>query len=354
MNIHLLTAVILSLAITGTIACSTKAADDTKTNITTGTPKLPVDVQVVSATPLNQSEVIAGSIIPNREVVITSEVTKKIVAVLFKDGSQVVQGQVLYKLDDADIRARIKQLHAELQLAEINEGRLRELRKTETVRQEEYDAAYARLQTLKATEDVLKVELSKTFIKAPFSGKVGISRVHTGTVVSPGLPLVSLQEQGTIKVQFAISEKHLPLIRKGGAIQFSTALNTMQQATVVATEPGVDMQSRTITVQAIAPNPSGILKPGMSAKVYFKTHEDNATSMMLPTQALIPGGNGYNVFVVKGGVAKMTPVTIGHRNEEQALVTRGLNNGDSVMVSNILRAMDGTPVQIINHQLSQN
>ena len=245
-------------------------------------------------------------------------------------------------------------MQAELQLAEVNESRLRELLKTETVRQEEYDAAFARLQTLKAAKDVLEVELSKTYIRAPFAGQVGISRIQTGTVVSPGMPLVSLQEQGILKIQFAVSEKHLPLIRKGSKVHFSTTLNESQEAIVVATEPGVDVQSRTITVQAITKNPSGRLKPGMSAKVFFRTEPEDAKNIVLPTQALIPGGNGYNVFVVKSGLAKMTPVTISNRNEEEAIVTAGLNNGDTVMVSNILRAMDGTPVQIINHQLSQN
>jgi len=348
------TAIILSLAVTGVFSCSTRAADDPVESSAVAAPKLPVDVQVVSPQALNQSEVIAGSLLPNREVVITSEITKRVVSVLFKDGNYVSKGQVLYKLDDADIRARLKQLEAELHLAQINEDRLRELRKTEAVRQEEYDAAFARLQTLKASKDVLEVELSKTYIRAPFNAQAGISRMQAGGVVSPGMPLVNLQEHGTIKVQFAVSEKHLPLIKRGGTVLFSTALNQMQKAVIVATEPGLDMHSRSITVQAIAPNNSGLLKPGMSARVYFKTEPENATSIVLPTQALIPGGNGYNVFVVKDGAAKMTPVTIGNRNEENAVVTAGLNAGDTVMISNILRAMDGTPVQIINQQPSQN
>jgi len=65
---------------------------------------------------------------------------------------------------------------------------------------------------------------------------------------------------------------------------------------------------------------------------------------------LIPDGNGYSVFVVKNGIAKLTPVTIGNRNESEVIIKSGLQTGDSVMVSNTLRAADGAPVAIVSHK----
>ncbi|HEX8608923.1 MAG TPA: efflux transporter periplasmic adaptor subunit, partial [Pedobacter sp.] len=107
-------------------------------------------------------------------------------------------------------------------------------------------------------------------------------------------------------------------------------------------------ESRNITVQAIAQNPGGVFKPGMSVKVYFKTTTSANEGFLIPTEALIPNGKGYSVYLVKQGAAKITPVSIGNRNEAEATITSGLSSGDSVMVSNILRAMDGTPVQVIS------
>lgn len=349
MRISFLLLFTLSIVAFGIISCSTEAADTPQAN-KKEIPKLPVDVKIVSLTALNQSEVIAGSIMPNREVEIMSEVTKKVVSVTYRDGSYVSKGQLLYKLDDADILAKIRQLNADLQLARINERRFASLLKTETVRQEEYDAALAKKLTLEASAQYLNAELSKTSIRAPFPGRIGISKVQVGALVSPGMSLATLQEQGSVKIQFSVSEKYLPLLQSGNTIFFSTQIADSMTARIVATEPGVDLASRNITVQAIADNPNGILRPGMSAKVYFKTSTNEAKSIILPTQSLIPGGNGYNVFVVKHGVAKITPVTISNRNEEEATIVSGLNHGDTVMVSNILRAMDGTPVQVINHQ----
>ena len=314
-------------------------------------PKLPVDVTVVKSAHLNQPEVIAGSILPNRSVEIMSELSKKISAVSFKDGSHVRQGQVLYKLDDADVRAKLRQLDAELNLAKINEQRLNQLLKSETVRQEEYDVALAKLQSLQAAKDILEVELSKTFIRAPFSGIAGISKVYAGALVGPGMPLVSLQEQESLKVQFSVSEKHLPLVQTGSKIQFSTELSDeMLTATVFSTEASIDLQSRNIIVQAIAFGMGGKLKAGMSAKVYFNTSAQNARGISIPTESLIPGTNGYNVFVIKNGAARLTSVTISHRNEKEAIISSGLNNGDTVMTSNILRAADGIPVTVVTNR----
>jgi len=341
--------ILLMILILG--ACSSKASENKKASSAApeDVPGLPVDVQVVQETHMEQTETVAGSVLPNRTVDIMSELSKKITAVNFKDGAFVGTGQVLYKLDDADIRAKLRQLQAELNLASISENRFRELLKTETVRQEEYDIASAKLQSLQAAKEILQVELSKTNIRAPFSGMVGITKVFAGTLVSPGLPLVSLQEQVSLKIQFTVSEKYLSLVKAGTKIQFSTALREEKlTATVVSTEASVDIQSRNIIVQAELSNAGNKLKAGMSAKIYFNTSGDTARAITIPTEALIPGTNGYSVFVVKNGTAKITAVSISNRSESVAWISKGLNNGDTVMISNILRSADGTPVSIVS------
>ena len=115
-----------------------------------------------------------------------------------------------------------------------------------------------------------------------------------------------------------------------------------------ALNSGIDAESRTIMVQAFSANKNGKLRPGMSARVFISTVEENATGITLPTEALIPSAQGYSVFAVKNGVARITHVTIGNRTETDALITSGLNDGDTVMISNILRSGNGTPVEIVS------
>lgn len=349
-NVLKSTFAVLYIIITA-IACSSKASDNKKKEATAPAPSLPVDVKVVSAAKVSQNEVVAGSIIANRVVDITAELPKKISMLFFKDGSYVAAGQTLYKLQDSDIRARIRQLDAELNLAVINEKRLSELLKTESVRREEYEIAFARLQSLEAQKEQLQVELSKTVIKAPFSGVIGISKVFTGSFVTPGVPLVSLVEQQVLKIQFSVSEKYLPVVKPGNKIYFTTELNSqMSTAVVVSTDASLDPQSRNIIVQAQFTNTGNKYKPGMSARVSYSTSDKYEKGIMLPTEALIPGGDGYSVFVVKNGVAKLTAVKVGNRNENEALIKSGLQSGDSVMISNTLRAADGAPVAVVSHK----
>lgn len=344
LNIYL-SFIVLTAALIG---CTTEAADNSSQSSSQNN-RLPVDVKVVKASTLIQEETVAGSVLPSKEVTIMSEVSKKITAISFRDGSKVAKGQLLYKLDDSDIIARLKQVQAELSLAKLNESRLSQLLKNESVREEEYDVAATKVKSLEASEEILQVDLTKTTIRAPFSGVIGITKVEEGSLVSPGMPLVVLQEQGNIKIEFTIPEKCLAYVTTGKKIQFSIVRDGQKfTARISATESGVNIQSRTITVHAVAPNHNNILRPGMSARVHLSTVAEGATGITIPTESLIPSAQGYSVFTVKNGLAKITPVTLGNRNESEALITSGINDGDTVMISNILRSGDGTPVQIVS------
>lgn len=330
-------------------ACTTKANTNESTPMAAS--RLPVDVRVVRATPLVQEETVVGSVLANREVVIMSEVSKKIVAISFKDGGHVSAGQLLYKLDDAEVMARLKQAQAEFSLAKLTENRLAELLKSEAVRQEEYDVAFTRLQSLQATVDLFNAELSKTSIHAPFAGTVGITKAQVGALASMGLPLVTLQESGNVKIQFSVPEKYAAIVKQGKQISFKTSFaETVFKAKISAIEPGIDLLNRNILVHAIALNPNGVLKAGMSVRVSYAVTDEDAKGISLPTEALIPGSNGYSVFVVRNGAASMTPVTLGNRNDREALISSGLHDGDTVMVSNILRSGNGTPVQAVSYK----
>ena len=259
------------------VSCgSGNATPAAESSVPVNQPRIPVDIAILAEKSVEQSEIIAGSVIPNREVQVMSELSRKIVAVAFKDGGYVRKGQPLYKLDDADIKAKIRQLQAELNLALINESRLKQLLKSEAVRQEEYDGAFAKLEMLKATEDLLKVELEKTRIPAPFSGSIGINKAHVGSLVTPGTPLVNLIEQNPVKIRFSIPEKYSDIVKPGKKILFTTEFGTnKEQATIIAVEPLVEMSSRNVTVEAIAKNEKGKEVLHLEAKNVSKNSVSN-------------------------------------------------------------------------------
>ncbi|MBZ4192634.1 efflux RND transporter periplasmic adaptor subunit [Niabella beijingensis] len=328
-------------------ACDNRPAPKKQAGKAEASPALPVDITVAREADLSQQEVITGTTLPFREVIVRSEVAQRVLQVGFHDGAFVSRGQLLYKLNDADLQARLLQLAVELKMAKLDELRLAELRKTEAVRQQEYDEVATRLSVLEAQRELLRAELSKTLITAPFAGKIGISKMVAGAYVTPNTELVSLQDQHQIKINFSVPERYLPLIKKGNAVEFLTELAPERYpATIIATEPGVDAGSRSILVQAVAANPGNKLRSGLSAKIFFSTISAGTKGIMVPTEALLPGGEGYTVYLLKGGTARMTPVMIGNRSESHAVITSGLQHGDSVIVSNTLRLNDGAPVQV--------
>ncbi len=332
------------------VACANKteeaSAESTPANVPVE--KLPVDILVAKEQQLHQEEIVVGTLMPYRAVSIVSELPQKITQVAFQEGSFVNQGALLYKLNDADIRSRLKQLGAEWELARLTKDRLATLLKTETVRPQEYDEALMRFRSLEAQQELVRVDLEKTVIRAPFSGKIGISKVHLGAYVLPGAELVVLQDQSRVKINFALSEKYVSLIKIGQKIRFTTELSDQEYlATISATEPGLDAQGRSLQVQAMTQNTDGQFRAGLSAKVYFSLSNPDAKGILVPTEALAPGDKGYTVFVIKNGLAKPTSVSISNRTEKEAIITSGLIAGDSLIISNMLRIGDGTPVKAV-------
>ncbi|MEO5777323.1 MAG: efflux RND transporter periplasmic adaptor subunit [Flavobacterium sp.] len=310
--------------------------------------KLSVDVIVAQETDLNQEEIVVGTILPNQEVAIVSETAQKIIRIAFNDGATVTRGQLLYKLNDTELKTKLKELRAELKLAHLNEQRMGRLLKMEAVRKQEYDDTAMKMQVLEAQEEFLLFQLSKTKIRAPFSGRIGISKVDVGTYVTPGLDLVNLQDQSAVKIHFSLPEKHLLQVKKGTTIRFTTQLSDQQSTAVIkASESGLDETNRNLQVEAIASNPKGEYKGGMSAKIHFSAGAAGAKGIKIPSEALIPGEKGYNVYIVVNGVVKSTPVVIANRSESEAIIISGINSGDTIVVSNILRLGDGMPVSAI-------
>lgn len=332
------------------LACENKSEKTQAENQgeTALTNKLPVDIIVAQEQLLTQEEVVVGTMLANREVSIVSELPLKVTQIAFRDGSFVQQGALLYQLNDADIKARLKQVGAELELARLNKTRMSNLLQTETVRQQEYDEVVMRFHSLESQQELLHVELEKTRIRAPFSGNIGISKVHLGSYVLPGEQLVVLQDLSSIKVNFSISEKYSTILQVGMQIRFTTELTDKEYvANISAIEPGLDAKGRSLVVQALATNTNTSFRAGLSAKVHVSVANQGEQGILIPTEALLPAEKGYTVFIIKEGVAKSMPVAISNRTEKEAIITSGIVTGDSIIISNILRVGEGTPVEVM-------
>ncbi len=135
---------------------------------------------------------VPGSLLPSEETQIRAEVSGRITRLNITEGSTVTKGQLLVKLFDEDLQAQLRKLEVQLQIANKTEERQRELLKISGISQQDYDLAELQVENLKADIQTVKIAITKTEIRAPFQGKIGLRSVKSRIVLV--LPMILSQQ----------------------------------------------------------------------------------------------------------------------------------------------------------------
>ncbi|GAA4395576.1 efflux RND transporter periplasmic adaptor subunit [Nibrella viscosa] len=321
----------------GETSKETKAAD-----------KPPVRVEVLLAHTQAVENVITlpGTVLPNESVDLKAELAGRLNYLLTKEGQFVAKGELIAKINDKELRAQLLKIDLQEQRAKEVQMRQQKLLAIEGVSKEEYAIAANNTLTLGADKDLLRAQLEKTEIRAPFSGKIGLRQVSEGAFLMPGTLVATLVQTNPVKVDFALPEKYAHHLRVGSAIHLSTEGDQSPvPARIAAISPLVDPSLRTLTIRAVASNGAGRLVPGMFVRVQLRLG-GNTASILVPSQAIIPELKGKKVFVVRAGKAQEQFIQTGLRQEQQVQVTQGLTPGDSVIVSSIMALRNGSPVAV--------
>jgi membrane fusion protein, multidrug efflux system len=313
-----------------------------------GGKKGPVSVtgMVLRPRPFSDNLSLTGTLEANESIDVRSEVSGVVEAIAFSEGSAVTKGQVLFKVNDVELRAQLAQMKSAEALASENARRARLLLEKEAISQEEADVAAADYKSAKAQTQLVTAQLSKTVVRAPFSGRVGLRYISQGTYVTPATPVAKLVNTSQLKITFSIPEKYSGKMALGSSIQFTIAgSDDTYSAKIYAIEPEIDINSRTLKMRAIADNKNGKLLPGTFANIGLPLEKiDDA--LLVPSEALIPVQNGKKLFVSRNGKAKEVKVETGSRTDKDVLVLSGVAAGDTVLVSGVMSLKDESPVKI--------
>ncbi|SEN26986.1 membrane fusion protein, multidrug efflux system [Mucilaginibacter gossypiicola] len=306
-----------------------------------------VNVMIVKETAVNNIIDITGTIDANEKVSLISQTAGNITGIYFNEGTKVTKGQLLVKVYNQDLEASLQQNQYQVALAKQQESRNRQLLQKEAISQEEYDTSLTSLNSLKAAADVIKAQIARTEIRAPFSGTIGLRNVSPGSYLSPSSPIANLVNIDPAKVTFAVPERYLSILGPGSKIRFKTE-SSMENfvGTVYAIDPSIDASSRTITVRAKAPNPKGILTAGSFAKINL-TLDQIPKTILLPTEAVIPDLKSSLVWIYHNGTAVSKPVKTDLRTDTKIQVIEGLKPGDSVVVSGLIQMRPKVPLKIL-------
>ncbi len=296
-------------------------------------PPVQVDVIIAGYQPLNNLVEANGTVVANETTELRPEVSGRLTYLNIPEGRAVGKGALLAKINDADLQAQLGKLRAQLALAEKTEERLRKLLEVEGINRADYDVAVNQVNTLRADIGIVQANISRTVVRAPFSGTIGLRNVSPGAYVTPQTVLATIQQVNRSKIDFTLPEVYAGSVTLGKALVVEVNGNEKLRAKVVAIEPQVNTATRNLTVRATVEN--GAVNPGSFVKVVIDAGS-RANTILVPSSSIIPDARTKKVIVAKNGKGVMTTIETGLRTSGGVEVVSGLNPGDSVVVTGVL------------------
>ncbi len=296
-----------------------------------------------------------GSLRSRRSVVLRPEISGRITQLNFSDGQRVRKGQLLVQLDDQLPRAQIQQSRAELSIARANHKRNQELVAQGFISQRSVDESAANLEVAEAKLALAEATAQRLRIVAPFDGVAGIRGVNVGDYLKDGADIVNVEDLDAVYVDFRLPERLQNKVKTGqtARVAFDALPGVQYSAVVLAINPQIDADGRSLAVRGCIDNRRLQLRPGMFARV-TAVFGERSDANVVPEEAIVPDGAAPYVLRVVAGteegsqVAKRTPVRLGARTPGFVEVVEGLAPGDVVVTAGQQRLQrDGTAVRVV-------
>jgi membrane fusion protein, multidrug efflux system len=301
-----------------------------------------------------------GTLSAVRGVDVSSEIVGLVREVNFKSGQEVKAGDLLIQLNaDSDI-AQLRSFEAAAELAAVVLERDKAQLEAQAVSQAQVDSDTADLKSKRALAAQQAATVAKKTIRAPFSGKLGITTVNPGQFLNPGDRIVTLQTIDPIYIDFYLPQKQIAGLSAGMVVNVSSDAYAGQtfSGKITSISPKIDVATRNVQVQATIANAKRQLLPGMFASVGVDSGAKKRY-LTLPQTAITYNPYGSTVFVVKPGEQKDTKgnneqvvqqvfVATGETRGDQVAIVKGLQEGQEAVSSGQLKLQNGAPVVIDN------
>lgn len=309
---------------------------------------MPVDAFVISQSSISENVEVPGTLKPYEETAIRAEVGGRVVQMNIREGSAVERGTLLVKLFDEDLKAQLRKLKVQLQIRQKTEERNKELLAINGISQQDYDLSTLEVENLRADIETTEIAISKTEIRAPYRGVVGLRNISLGSYISPADIVTTIRQVNKLKLEFSVPEKYAKDIGKGYAVKFRVDGGKQEHlATVMATENNVDQNTRTLQVRAEVTGAHAELVPGLFAKVNLQLGK-NDNALLVPTQAVIPNIRNKQVVLLRGDSATFAEVETGVRDSAYVEILHGVHIGDTVITTGLMAIRPATKLKISN------
>jgi RND family efflux transporter MFP subunit len=359
---------------------------------------LAISTVAVESRPIDRYLRVTGSLLADEQAEVSAEAAGRVVATPIERGSHVAQGALLVRIsaeetsaqlleaeaNAAQIEARlglapgqtfdakrvpdVMNAKASLDLAEAEFGRFGSLLAQRVVSQSEYDQrntqvnaarqqyqmaqnvaqqSYRSLDAARARIVLARKAAADTTIRAPFSGQVAERLVSVGDYVTRGARVATVVRVDPMRVELTVPEQSVSLIKVGQTVRIAVDAYPGESfaAVVRYVSPSLRADQRALTVEAIAPNPDGRLKPGLFATASIRQPE-SAPALLVPASAVETIAGTSRVYVAKGNKVEERIVTIGETIGQQREITSGLAKGDVVAADPKGHLVDGAAIRV--------
>lgn len=299
---------------------------------------------------------LPGRIAANQQATIHAKVAGYLTALDVDKGDSVTAGQVIGEIEVPELVADLRQLRAELAVAEIDLRRVDQAqrRAPDLVVPQKVDDARGRVEIARARLDRVEQLLAYARLSAPFAGVVTARFVDPGafipaatSTVTGGGAVVTIMDFATVRVQVPVPEREAARIEIGQPVAFTVDVLGRERFTAAVSRFGyaIDPVVQTMLVEADVANPGGRLRPGMfvTAQIGIERRDDVWT---LPRDAVVIGAVTSSVFVLDGVHARQTPVEVGVIDGDRVEIVAGLAGDDNVLRGGVIPLVDGAEVRI--------
>lgn len=327
-----------------------------------GPPPTPVRVAPVVEELVSDQITLVGSTEAIARSIIAAEVSGLVEAFPVREGDFVKKGELLARLRSTDLVLRLKaaeagreKVRSNLLFAEKELGRYTKLKGTNSIAESKYDQALDQYQSLKqellrteAEIALLKDDIQRKKVVAPFAGFVAKEQTQVGEWIDVGGPVVSLVDLGRIRITVDVPERYaVQLSRKSPVrVLVESVSDEAFLGEISAILPEGDLDARTFPVRVELANPGFKIRSGMEAKATFNLGTER-NALLIPKDAVVTAGTNRLVFLVASSVAQPAPVQVIGYYDGNVAVEGPLKPGDRVVIRGNERLMAGQPVQVL-------
>jgi len=307
-----------------------------------------VGVTIVKDTVFNHYLEVQGNVDTKENIVIQPEYSGTLTSLTVKAGQRVSKGQILGRVDDAGMSQQLASAENQYQLAKTTYERQKNLWDKKIGSEIQYLQAQTQMVSAQKAVSQIKAQLSKTVIRAPFSGTIDEVFVEKGEVVAPSAQgLMRIVNLGNMYVSTTIPESYIGKLKIGDQVDvFLTSLGKTYKGKVRQVGSFINPNNRSFGIEVSVPNPENLLRPNQVAKLKIIDYVSK-DAIVVPTGVIQEDANHDQfVFVVDGsngktGKAKKVLVKTGKSSDNVTEILSGLSTNDVIVTDGVNNISEG-------------